>query len=86
MPIEPVADKWRAFGWHVQRLTGTTWTQIVGAFETALAVKGQPVAIVAKTIKGRGVSFMENIPEWHGKAPNAEQYQRALAELAGGAQ
>lgn len=85
MPVEPVAEKWRAFGWRVLEINGHAMPEVVGALETALTVKGQPVAIVANTIKGRGVSFMENVPEWHGKAPNAEQFQQALAELEGGA-
>lgn len=83
MPVDPVPEKWRAFGWHVLHIDGHDMTQIVTALETARVVKGRPVIVVAETIKGKGVSFMENVPAWHGKAPNAEQYRQALAELEG---
>lgn len=81
MPIDPVADKWRAFNWHVVEIDGHNMEEIVSALETAQTVKGRPTIIIAHTIKGKGVSFMENVPEWHGKAPSQEQAQRALQEL-----
>lgn len=81
MPIEPVADKWRAFGWNVIEIDGHHMTQIVNALEGALTIKGVPTIVIANTVKGKGVSFMENQPEWHGKAPNAEQYKLAMQEL-----
>jgi transketolase len=81
MPIDPVADKWRAFNWHVVEIDGHNMEEIVSALETAQTVKGRPTLIIAHTIKGKGVSFMENVPEWHGKAPSQEQAQRALQEL-----
>ncbi len=86
MPVEPIADKWRAFGWHVIEIDGHHMTQIVEVLELALTIKGIPTVIIANTIKGKGVSFMENQPEWHGKAPNAEQYRQAMQELGGVAQ
>lgn len=84
MPMEPVADKWRAFGWHVLEIDGNAMAQVVEALECALLIKGKPVAIIATTVKGKGVSFMENMPEWHGKAPNESQFEQAMAEVAGG--
>jgi transketolase len=86
MPIEPVADKWRAFGWRVIEIDGHNMTQIVDALELALTIKGAPTIVIAKTIKGKGVSFMENSPDWHGKAPNTEQFKLAMQELGGTAQ
>ncbi len=84
MPMEPVAEKWRAFGWHVLEIDGNRMAEVVEALECALTIKGKPVAIVAKTVKGKGVSFMENQPAWHGKAPNPEQFEQAMREVAGG--
>ena len=81
MPIEPVADKWRAFGWHVMEIDGHDMAQVVDALETAKTVKGQPTIIIAETVKGKGVSFMENVAEWHGKAPCAEEATCALEEI-----
>ncbi len=85
MPVEPVADKWRAFGWHIIEIDGHNMAQIVAALETARTVKGQPTVVIARTVKGKGVSFMENAPEWHGKAPNAAQTRQALQEIEGAA-
>ncbi len=85
MPVEPVADKWRAFGWHVIEIDGHNMAQIVAALETTRTVKGQPTVVIARTVKGKGVSFMENVPEWHGKAPNAAQTRQALQEIEGAA-
>ena len=84
MPMEPVAEKWRAFGWHVLEVDGNCMAQVVEALECALVIKGKPVAIVASTVKGKGVSFMENKPEWHGKAPNDAQFDQAMLEVSGG--
>ncbi len=79
--VEPVADKWRAFGWDVQEINGHDMDQIVKALEAARQVRGRPQAIVAHTVKGKGVSFMEGLAAWHGKAPSREQMAQALAEL-----
>ena len=81
MPIEPVADKWRAFGWHVMEIDGHDMARVVDALETAKTVKGKPTIIIAETVKGKGVSFMENVAEWHGKAPCAEEAACALEEI-----
>ncbi|MCL6448703.1 MAG: transketolase [Armatimonadetes bacterium] len=81
MSPEPVADKWRAFGWDVQEIDGHDIGQIIKAVEVARQVKGKPQMIVAKTCKGKGVSFMENQVDWHGTAPKPEQAEKALAEL-----
>ena len=78
----PIADKFRAFKFHVIELAdGNDMAQIRAAFAEAREVKGQPVCIVAETVKGKGVSFMENEVDWHGKGPNDDQYEQALAEL-----
>ena len=81
MPSEPLDKKWEAFGWHVIKVDGHDYEAIQAAFEEAKTVKGQPTMILARTVKGKGVSFMENNAGWHGKAPNAEQYEQAKAEL-----
>ena len=80
----PIADKFRAFNFHVIEVAdGNDMTQLAPAFEEARQTKGAPTAIVCKTVKGKGVSFMENQVGWHGKAPNDEQFEQAMAELAG---
>lgn len=81
MPSEPLDKKWEAFGWHVISCDGHDYQAIEAAFEQARAVKGQPTVLLARTVKGRGVSFMENNAGWHGKAPNDEQYAQAKAEV-----
>jgi len=81
MPSEPLDKKWEAFGWHVIKIDGHDYEAIEAAFNEAKTVKGQPTVILAATTKGKGVSFMENNAGWHGKAPNAEQYEQAAAEL-----
>ena len=81
MPIEPLADKWRAFGWHVIEIDGHNMTEIVEALEGAKTFKGMPTIIIAQTIKGKGVSFMENVVDWHGKAPCREEAEQALEEI-----
>ena len=82
MNLEPLAEKWRSFGWHVIEIDGHDFNPILAAFEQAKLVKGQPTAIIAHTIKGKGVSFMENNLEFHGRAPTPEEAERALKELA----
>ena len=81
MQVEPLAAKYAAFGWEVLRIDGHNMSEIVDAFEQARAVAGKPVMILADTLKGKGVSFMENQPGWHGKAPNREELNAALADL-----
>jgi transketolase len=81
MPIHPAVDKWKAFGWHVIDIDGHDMAQVVQALEEAKAHKGAPTMIVANTIKGKGVSYMENVCEWHGKAPCQEEADQALEEL-----
>lgn len=77
----PIADKLEAFGFHVETIDGNDMEQIERALNTARETKGKPTAIVMKTTKGKGVSYMEDQAGWHGKAPNAEQYEQAVAEL-----
>ena len=81
MPSEPLDQKWEAFGWNVIKCDGHDIAAISDAFDAAAACKGKPSVILAKTVKGKGVSFMENNAGWHGKAPNDEQYETAKAEL-----
>jgi transketolase len=81
MPIHPVPDKWRAFNWHVIEIDGHNMEEVVSALETAKTIKGKPTIIVAHTIKGKGVSFMENVAAWHGQAPSVEQLDQAIAEI-----
>ncbi|MHB9093550.1 MAG: transketolase [Eubacteriales bacterium] len=83
MSPEPVADKWRAFGWHVEEIDGHNFSEITGALAKAKEVKGKPTMVVAKTVKGKGVSFMENQVGWHGNAPSVDQTSQALCELGG---
>ena len=83
MTVEPVVDKFKAFGWNVIQIDGHDFEQILDAFKQARKCKGKPTMIVAETIKGKGVSFMENNAGWHGKAPDDEQTKQALAELGG---
>jgi transketolase len=80
---DPIVDKWRSFGWHVLEIDGHEMPQIVDALDEAETVRGRPTAIISRTVKGKGVSWMELDPGWHGKAPDPEQTQRALAELRG---
>jgi transketolase len=81
MSPEPVADKWRAFGWEILRVDGHNYRQIMEALNMARSIRNKPTVIIADTIKGKGCSFMENRAEWHGTAPNMEQVAQALAEL-----
>lgn len=81
MNLDPFNKKWQAFGWEVIEVDGHDFTQLTNAFEQAKLIKGKPAVIIAHTIKGRGVSFMENNADFHGKAPNATEVERALREL-----
>lgn len=81
MPSEPLDAKFAAFGWNVIKADGHDFGSLRSALAQARAEKGRPSVILAKTVKGKGVSFMENDPGWHGKAPNAEQFEQAMAEL-----
>lgn len=77
----PIPEKFAAFGWNVIEIDGHSFEEIENALKAARDCKGKPTAIVAKTVKGKGVSFMENQVNWHGSAPNAEQYETAMNEL-----
>lgn len=81
MCLRGVAEKFRAFGWEVREVDGHSVPQLLDVLAAPPTVPGTPVALVARTVKGRGVSFMEGLADWHGKAPNAEQTATALAEL-----
>jgi transketolase len=81
MTIEPIVDKWKAFGWHVQMIDGHNLKAIDNAFDKAKKVKGKPSVIIANTIKGKGISFMEHSLKFHGSAPTPEQTKVALKEL-----
>jgi len=81
MNMQPMGKKWESFGWHVIEVDGHDISQLLATFGQAKLVKGQPTCIVAHTVKGKGVSFMENNPDFHGKAPNAKELQIALKEL-----
>jgi len=83
MSPEPVADKFKAFGWETLVVDGHDHRQIMEALNTARATKGRPTAIIADTVKGKGCSFMENKAEWHGTAPSRDQVAQALEELKG---
>ncbi len=78
---EPITDKFEAFGWHVITMDAHDFDDIERAFDEAEKISGKPVAIIQKSIKGKGVSFMENQVSWHGKAPVQEEYDQAMAEL-----
>jgi len=77
----PFRDKWEAFGWNVFNVNGHSFEELNRAFEEARKIKGKPTMIIARTVKGKGVSFMEGTLEWHGKAPTREEADRALKEL-----
>jgi transketolase len=81
--LEPLAAKWRAFGWEVLEIDGHKVAEIARALEQARAVRGRPVFVIAHTVKGKGVSFMEHNPEWHGKAPKPAEAVAALREIVG---
>lgn len=82
MGLEPIAGKWAAFGWHVMDIDGHDMTAIVDALDNAETIKGKPTMIVARTLKGKGVSIFEGKVEYHGLAPTSEELQKALGELA----
>lgn len=77
----PIPEKFEAFGFHTICVDGHDFDQLRAAFDEAKTIKGQPTAIIMKTVKGKGVSFMENNASWHGTAPNDEQYATAMADL-----
>jgi len=79
--IEPLVEKWRSFGWHTIEINGHDIEHVLKAYDDAQRVTGQPQAIVARTVKGKGVSFMELNHAWHGVAPKPEELERALKEL-----
>jgi transketolase len=81
MEVAPLAEKWRAFGWHAIEIDGHDIPAVQGALQEAEATKGRPTCIVAHTIKGKGVSFMENNPKFHGTAPSPAEVAQALQEL-----
>ncbi len=83
MGIAPLDKKFESFGWHVITIDGHNFEEIFAAFETAKTIKGKPTVVIAKTVKGKGVSFMENQASWHGTAPSAEQLEKAIEELGG---
>ncbi|HHJ00933.1 MAG TPA: transketolase, partial [Candidatus Aerophobetes bacterium] len=81
MSPEPIKEKWLSFGWHTVEIDGHNIPEILDAFSQAKQVKGKPTIIIAHTTKGKGVSFMENVVEFHGKAPSKEEAKKALEEL-----
>jgi transketolase len=82
LDLEPLVEKWRSFGWRAIELDGHDIAALQAAFNEAAATKGRPTVLIAHTVKGKGVSFMENNPKYHGVAPTADEAARALAELA----
>ena len=83
MNIEPVIDKWKSFGWEVIEIDGHDIKQIDSAFKKSFSIMDKPVCIIANTVKGRGVSFMEGQCEWHGKTRSEEEKEKALIEICG---
>lgn len=81
MDIYPVVDKFKAFNWNVIEIDGHNYEDIINALDKARSTKGMPTIIIAHTVKGKGVSFMENNPGWHGKAPSEEEFNKAMEEL-----
>ena len=81
LPLEPLADKWKGMGWNVIDVDGHDIAAILGALDGARACRGRPTQILLRTVKGKGVSFMENNPEFHGAAPSPDQAKKALAEI-----
>ncbi len=83
MSVYPIADKFESFGWHtIKDVDAHDFESIEKAFDEAESITGQPVVIIMNSVKGKGVSFMENVASWHGAAPNKEQYDQAMAELS----
>ena len=83
MPLEPLKEKWEAFNWNVLSVDGHDADQVVEALRRARAVETGPVVIIADTVKGKGVSFMENSHMWHGKPPSEEEFEAGMRELEG---
>jgi transketolase len=81
MNLEPLVAKWHAFGWHTVEIDGHNMRQILSAYDEAKSSKTKPTIIIAHTIKGKGVSFMENVVNFHGCAPTKEEVVKALKEL-----
>ena len=81
MPLEPLREKYEAFNWHVVEIDGHNFEEIINAINQAKEVVDKPTIIIARTIPGKGVSFMEHKPEWHGKVPNEKETKKALGEL-----
>jgi len=86
LPTEPIVDKWRSFGWHAIEVHGHNMAEVLRALDEADEVHARPTVIIARTTKGKGVSFMENDPYWHGSPPTEEEFHAAMAELEEGAQ
>lgn len=86
MPTEPIADKWQAFGWHVQEVDGHNVGEILAALDRADEVHARPSVIIARTTKGKGISFMEYDHRWHGAPPNQQQFEQGMRELEEGLQ
>jgi transketolase len=84
MPTEPIADKWASFNWHVIEIHGHNMAEVLNALDHADEIHGRPTVIIARTTKGKGVSFMENASQWHGGIPNDDQFRSALGELQKG--
>jgi transketolase len=84
MPLEPLATRFRVFGWHVVETDGHDVRGLQAALDEASATKGRPTLIIAHTVKGKGVSYMENRAEWHSRPMRPDEYELALAELASG--
>ena len=83
MPLEPIEEKWRSFGWYTLELDGHNMRQILEALDKVDNVHDRPTVLLARTTKGKGVSFMENRSAWHGRAPTPQEYEQAMAELGG---
>jgi transketolase len=81
MPLEPLADRWKAFNWHVMEINGHNIRQVIDALDLTSEIHSQPTIIIAHTTKGKGVSYMENDSKWHGAVPKPDQYEQALSEL-----
>lgn len=84
MPLDPLMPKWESFGWRVYEIDGNDFIQIINTVEIAKKEKGRPTMIIANTIKGKGVSFMENEASWHGTPPGKEDFEKAIKELTYG--
>jgi len=82
--LEPLLEKWKSFGWHALEVDGHDYRSLMEGVSRAFANKGAPTMIIARTVKGKGVSFMENQVDWHGKAPGKDEYEKALRELGYG--